>query len=65
MDVIVKCCFCRTEMYFYNSCSYEDIGLEGEGLVAVYHCPLCDAIAQFYLDTTFSGGKHESQIYRN
>ena len=42
------CWFCGSEMIWGSDFSYEDYGLEGDGVVATLTCSECDAYAEFY-----------------
>lgn len=45
------CWFCREgKMIWGSDFSFEDFGIDGEGIVAILTCPNCDAQAEFYLD---------------
>lgn len=37
----MKCWFCGKELIWNNDFSFEDYGLEGEGIVMVLSCPNC------------------------
>lgn len=41
--------FCRNEMIWDSDFSFEDVGLEGEGIVAYLHCSndKCGATAEY------------------
>ena len=42
------CWFCGSEMFWGSDFSYEDYGLEGDGIVATLTCKGCEAYAEFY-----------------
>ena len=42
------CWFCGSEMIWGSDFSYEDYGLEGDGIVATLTCSGCEAFAEFY-----------------
>lgn len=42
------CWFCGEKMIWGGDDSYEDHGIEGDGIVANLSCPLCDAVAFFH-----------------
>ena len=44
---MTNCWFCGTEMIWQSDFNFEDYGYEGEGIVAVLHCPNCNAMAEF------------------
>lgn len=45
---MATCWFCGSELIWGNDFSFEDYGLEGEGVVANLSCPSCGAVADFY-----------------
>ena len=48
----MKCWFCNGEKPLIWNCdySYEDFGLDNEGIVTVLTCPNCNATFEGYLD---------------
>lgn len=46
----MKCWFCGSELIWSSDFSYENYGLEDEGIVSVLTCPNCGAIWEGYLD---------------
>lgn len=48
----MKCYFCNGEKPLIWNCdySYEDFGLDNEGIVTVLTCPNCNATFEGYLD---------------
>jgi transcription elongation factor Elf1 len=42
------CWFCGKELIWGCDFSFEDYGIEGEGIVATRSCPSCGASAEFY-----------------
>lgn len=40
---MVKCWFCRGTMIWQNDFEPQDIGMAGEGIVAILTCSACDA----------------------
>lgn len=46
----MKCWFCRGELIWSNDFSFEDYGLDGEGIVSVLTCSDCGATWEGYLD---------------
>ena len=44
----MKCWFCNSEMIWGCDFSFEDYGLEGDGIVATLTCSECEAYAEFY-----------------
>lgn len=44
----MTCWFCSSEMIWGSDFSYEDYGLEGDGIVATLTCKGCEAYAEFY-----------------
>ena len=45
---MTNCWFCGTEMTWCDDSTFEDLGLEGNGIVATLSCPNCKASADFY-----------------
>lgn len=45
---MTHCWFCGAEMIWQSDFSFEDYGIEGDGIVAVLCCPNCDAQAEFF-----------------
>lgn len=45
---MTMCWFCGAKMIWGSDFSFEDYGIEGEGIVAILHCPNCNAVAEFY-----------------
>ena len=52
---MTNCWFCREEMIWGCDFSFDDYGLDGEGIVATLSCPGCNATAEFY--TEFEDGQ--------
>jgi len=48
---IMKCWHCNTELIWGGDFTYEDYGLEDEGIVSNLSCPndLCEAYVEVYL----------------
>lgn len=44
------CWFCGRQMIWSGDFSFEDYGMEGEGVVANLTCPNCNATAEFYTE---------------
>ena len=44
----MKCWFCSHDLIWQCDYSYEDFGLEGDGIVAILHCPNCEASWEGY-----------------
>lgn len=42
------CWYCGHEMIWGGDFTFEDYGIEGEGIVANLSCPNCGAYAEFY-----------------
>lgn len=42
------CWYCGKEMIWGGDHSFEDYGMEGEGIVANLSCPECEATALFF-----------------
>lgn len=38
-----ECCYCGKEIVWDNNFSFEDCGIEGDGIVKMYHCNYCGA----------------------
>ena len=51
------CWFCGKEMIWGGDFSFEDYGMDGDGIVANLSCPECGAYAEFY-----TGEKEENKI---
>ena len=47
-DCKTKCLFCDTNMVWGADFSFEDYGMEGDGIVITLICPNCNASAEFY-----------------
>ena len=45
---MTNCWFCGDEMIWGGDASFEDYGLDGEGIVANLSCPGCGTFAEFY-----------------
>lgn len=45
----MNCWHCKNELIWSNDFSYEDYGLEGEGIISVLHCSGCNAMVEVYL----------------
>lgn len=45
----MKCWFCNEELIWASDYSYEEYGLESDGIVSVLHCPNCGAMWEGYL----------------
>lgn len=45
---MTQCWFCGTEMIWGGDHSFEDYGMEGDGIVANLSCPGCGATAEYY-----------------
>jgi len=45
---MMNCWFCQGDMIWGADFSYEDYGLEGDGIVATLTCSECEAFAEFY-----------------
>ena len=48
---MVKCWFCKGTMIWDNDYEPEDIGIAGDGVVAMLHCSSCDCNAYFISPT--------------
>lgn len=47
-----QCFHCLTNgVYWQGDFSFEDYGLEGEGIVQVCHCANCGADIEYYIST--------------
>ena len=46
----MKCWFCNEELIWNCDYSFEDYGLDGEGIVAALSCRGCGATFEGYLD---------------
>lgn len=60
----MNCWHCGTQLIWGADFSYEDYGLEGEGIISTFSCPKCPATAEVFLpieeENTNKGGKeHE------
>ena len=44
----MKCYHCNTEVIWGGDHSYEDYGIEGEGIVSNLHCPKCYCVVDVY-----------------
>jgi hypothetical protein len=49
------CWFCGTELIWGGDNSFEDLMLNGEGIVANHSCPGCGATAEFYTEQEEEG----------
>lgn len=45
----MKCVNCGCTMGWQNDFDFEDYGIEGEGIVTVYHCGNCDTLSENYI----------------
>ncbi|HEY8805264.1 MAG TPA: hypothetical protein VIM42_09220 [Clostridium sp.] len=45
---MTNCWFCGAPMVWCGDSTYEDLLLEGEGIVATLNCTNCNASADFY-----------------
>ena len=46
----MNCWYCKNEeLVWQNDFSYEDYGLDGDGIVSVLHCENCNALVNVYL----------------
>lgn len=43
-----KCWWCGADMIWGCDFSFEDCGMDGEGIVATFSCPGCQGTAEFY-----------------
>ena len=46
---IMNCWNCGTQMIWGGDHSFEDVGLDGEGIASNFSCPNCSAHADFYV----------------
>lgn len=46
--MVTRCWHCGERMVWQSDFSFEDYGLEGEGIVAVLICSSCNTRADFY-----------------
>ena len=46
----MKCWFCNSELIWSSDFSFEDYGLEGDGIVANLSCSGCNATFEGYLE---------------
>ena len=46
---MTQCWFCGHQMIWGSDTSFDDLGMEGDGIVAFLSCSSCSAIAEFYL----------------
>lgn len=46
----MKCWFCNGDLMWSNDFSFEDYGLEGEGIVTILTCSECGATWEGYMD---------------
>jgi len=44
----MNCWFCQTELIWGCDYSYDDYGLEGEGIIATFSCPKCNSYVEAY-----------------
>ena len=45
----MKCYHCTSELIWNSDFSYEDYGLEGDGIISVLSCSCCNAMVEVYL----------------
>lgn len=45
----MNCWHCSSELIWNSDFSYEDYGLEGEGIISVLSCGCCNAMVEVYL----------------
>ena len=45
----MKCWFCKEDLIWQNDFSFEDYGIETDGIVTVLYCPNCEAMWEGYL----------------
>ena len=45
---MTQCWNCGTEMIWDRELSFEEYGIDGEGIITVFTCPNCNALAFFY-----------------
>lgn len=46
----MECKKCNQEMIWQNDFSFEDIQIEGEGIVSYFYCPHCDKLYEALWD---------------
>ena len=46
----MKCWFCREKLIWQSDFSFEDYGLDNEGIVTVLYCPNCKTTWEGYLN---------------
>ena len=56
----MKCYHCGSDVIWGGDHSYEDYGLEGEGIVSNLHCPKCEAEYLIYLGEEDDSSKPSS-----
>lgn len=44
----IRCHFCGNPLTWSNNFSFEDYGIEGEGIVSTHICGTCDTTVDFY-----------------
>ena len=44
---MTNCWYCGTEMIWQSDFNYDEVFMEGEGIVSILICPKCGAEAQF------------------
>lgn len=44
----MNCWYCKTDLIWGGDHSYEDYGLDGDGIVSNFSCPKCEAYVKFY-----------------
>tara|TARA_B100001094_G_scaffold85017_1_gene81388 strand:+ start:144 stop:410 length:267 start_codon:yes stop_codon:yes gene_type:complete len=44
----MNCWFCHTELIWGCDYSYDDYGLEGDGIIATFSCPKCESYVEAY-----------------
>lgn len=44
----MNCFHCKNELVWQNDFTYEDFGLEGDGIINVLHCHCCNATVEVY-----------------
>lgn len=44
----MNCWFCQTELIWGCDYSYDDYGLEGDGVIATFSCPKCNSYVEAY-----------------
>lgn len=47
---MANCINCGAELCWQNDFDYEDYGIEGEGIVSVWHCTQCGALHEVYIN---------------